>query len=403
MKESGQVPTGKVPAAAHQFNDLLLRAAVPVNVALSTDDVATYIMTGGTTGVPKAAVLTHYNCLSFADTGGLTMIGEGGDCIIGILPLFHVFGMGVMHCIVRRGGFQLLFPKPPETEEMLRIVCAVAPDGQGIYPGTEVLFQRLADYPDIGKYPLSRKLKGCLCSAGPLHKNVKDRFEKNIPGVPIVEAYGLSEASAGVSLVPFDKSWEPGSIGIPLPGLSWKIVDIDTGTIEMAPGENGELIVSGPTVMKEYLNNPQETAETIRILEDGERWLFTGDIGYMDEYGRVYLNDRKKQLIKIKGYSVFPTEVENLIGAHDAVSESVVAGLPDANAGESIKAWIVLKEEWKGKITEEEILAWCKANMTNYKVPKYVEFIKEVPKTIVGKVLRRELQEADPIYKSGKA
>jgi long-chain acyl-CoA synthetase len=174
---------------------------------------------------------------------------------------------------------------------------------------------------------------------------------------------------------------------------------METGTNELLPGESGELVVAGPTVMQGYLNDPQETAQTVREME-GKRWLFTGDIGFMDEHGRVALNDRKKQLIKVKGYSVFPTEVEQLMGAHEAISEVAVAGLPDRETGEAVKAWVVLKREWKGKTTEEEIKAWCRGQMAHYKVPKHLEFREEIPKTLVGKVLRRELQEADPIYKA---
>lgn len=150
--------------------------------------------------------------------------------------------------------------------------------------------------------------------------------------------------------------------------------------------------------MQGYLDNPDETAEALRE-RDGSIWLYTGDIGTMDEYGRVFLNDRKKQLIKVKGYSVFPTEVEDLVGRHEAVFESAVAGLPDKETGEAIKIWVMLKKEWKDRISAEDLRSWCKENRTHYKVPKYVEFIDMVPKTPVGKVLRRNLQEADPLYK----
>jgi len=218
-------------------------------------------------------------------------------------------------------------------------------------------------------------------------------------GALLLEGYGLSEASPVVSGGPLGPVKTTGTVGLPLPGIEWKIVDMETGTQGLLPGESGELVVAGPTVMQGYLNDPQETAQTVREIE-GKRWLFTGDIGFMDEHGRVCLNDRKKQLIKVKGYSVFPTEVEQLMGAHEAISEVAVAGLPDRETGEAIKAWVVLKREWKGKTTEEELKAWCRGQMARYKVPKHLEFREEIPKTLVGKVMRRELQEADPIYKA---
>jgi len=179
-------------------------------------------------------------------------------------------------------------------------------------------------------------------------------------------------------------------------------VDMSDWTKELPEGgdENnvGEVAIAGPQVMVGYLNRDEETAETI-VEQDGKRWLLTGDLGYIDESGQITLRDRKKQLIKYKGYSVFPKEVEELVGGHPSISEVAVHGLPDPEANEIIKAWVVLREEAKGKLTEQELLAWCKENMTHYKVPRFIEFREEIPKTPVGKVLRRELAEADPIYK----
>lgn len=230
---------------------------------------------------------------------------------------------------------------------------------------------------------------------------MKSRFERRT-GARLVEGYGLSEASPVVSGAPLGDTDLTGTIGLPLVGMEWKIMDIETGERELPAGESGELVVTGPTVMRGYLDNPSETASTIREL-DGKRWLYTGDIGSMDSHGRVTLDDRKKQLIKVKGYSVFPTEVEHLMGCHESVKEVAVAGLPDEDTGEAVKAWIVIHEDWQGHITEEEIKQWAKANITHYKVPKHVQFIDEIPKTIVGKVLRRKLQEADPLYQAHRA
>ena len=366
-------------------------------MATSPEDIATYIMTGGTTGVPKVAILSHFNCVSSAVSVAAWLWPSPGACVIGILPLFHVFGMACVHTVVRNGGYLLLFPKPPSVEELLQTVCAAGVDGNTFYPGAEVMFQQLADFPDLDKYPIAAKVNKCMSSAGPLHKFVKDRFEERLPGVALREGYGLSESSAGIAIGPYDKEFISGSIGLPIPGVDWKIVDMETGNTDLAPGESGELVVSGPMIMMGYLNNLEETQETLRA-KDGKVWLYTGDIGYMDDKGRVFLNDRKKLLIKVKGYSVFPTEVEELLGQHEAIHESAVAGLPDPDAGEAIKAWIVLKPDWKGKISEAQLQSWCKANMTHYKVPKHIEFVDLIPKSMVGKVMRRELQEADPLY-----
>jgi len=399
-KKLKKIPTGEVPKGSLQFLDLLKVEPAPIDNHVKPEDIATYIMTGGTTGIPKAAVLSHFNCVSNAIQVSLWIwMKEPGAFMVGILPLFHSFGMtAVMNTVIHSGMCMMLFPRPPETDDFLKVLCDIAPDKQTYYPGAEVLFQRIADFPQIHKYPVASKFRGCISGAGPLHKNVKDRFEK-ATGAILVEGYGLSEASPVVSGGPLGLVPTTGTIGLPLTGMEWKIMDMETGTRELPPGESGELVVTGPTVMQGYLRNPDETAATVRML-DGKRWLFTGDIGYIDEYGRVSLKDRKKQLIKMKGNSVFPTEVEQLMGAHECIQEVAVAGLPDEEAGEAIKAWAVLSETYKGRITEQELIEWCRANMARYKVPKHIEFIDEIPKTLVGKVMRRELQENDPIYKS---
>lgn len=397
-KKAGKIPTGPVPETAIDFIELLKNEPSPVVESVSADDVATYIMTGGTTGMPKVAILSHFNCVSSAASVASWLWESPGACLIGILPLFHVFGMACLHTIITNGGYMLLFPQPPQTEDLVKTICAVGRDNHTFYPGAEVLFQQLANFADIDKYPLNQKLNRCLSSAGPLHQFVKDRFEQKAPGVVLREGFGLSEGSSGVAIGPYDKDFVPGSIGLPITGVEWKIVDMDTGNTEVGQGETGELILAGPMVMKGYLNNPDETAQTLRE-KDGKIWLYTGDLGYMDECGRVFLNDRKKELIKVKGYSVFPTEVEGLLGTHDAIYESAVAGLPDSQTGEAVKVWVVLKEDWKGRLTEEDLKTWCKENMSSYKAPKHVEFIDAIPKTLVGKVMRRELKEADPIYK----
>jgi long-chain acyl-CoA synthetase len=326
-----------------------------------------------------------------------------GMCNLGILPFFHSFAMTcVMNVTLRAGGWMMIFPKPPAMEELCQKVEEIGEKNNTIFLGAEILFSKMADYVEAnpGKHKLDDKLLHCISGAGPLHRPVQEKFER-LTNAKLVEGFGLTESSPVVSAGPFYGKRKVGTIGMPFPGTEWKIMDIETSTRELPTGEQniGELCVAGPQVMKGYLNRDEETRDTIRVFPDGKRWLLTGDLGFMDEDGQVVIRDRKKQLIKYKGYSVFPKEVEELVGGHPMVSEVAVHGLPDPEAGEVIKAWVVLRQDAQGKITEEELSAWCRDNMTHYKVPRHIEFIAEIPKTPVGKVLRRELAEADPIYK----
>ncbi|MCF8025593.1 MAG: AMP-binding protein [Desulfobacteraceae bacterium] len=399
--DAGTIPSGPVPETAVAFTDLLQADPQLCENEAGPDDIVIYAMTGGTTGRPKAAILTHFNVVSSARTLKTWVWDAPGGCTLAVLPLFHIFGIVAMHVSIHNGGYLILFPKPPRTEELVKTICSAGVDNRTFYPGAEVMFQALAQFPDLDSYPVARKLDRCLSSAGPLHKYVKDEFEAKLPGVAIREGYGLTESCSGVSMGPFDKNFPTGSVGLPLPGIDWKIVDMETGTTELPAGETGELILHGPVVMQGYLDNPGESAQTLRERE-GKTWLHTGDLGCMDQYGRVFLSDRMKQLIKVKGYSVFPTEVEDLVGRHKAVHECAVAGVPDKETGEAVKLWVVLKKDWQDNVAEHELLAWCRENITHYKVPKHIEFIEEIPKSTVGKVLRRKLQEADPLYKASE-
>ncbi len=403
-----KIPTGAVPAGTLQFKDLI---KTPINlpqVTVDAYDVATYIMTGGTTGVPKAAILSHMNCVanSIQCEKWLYKVATG-SCNVGVLPLFHSFAMtAVMNCSVRVGAWMMLFPRPPETAELLERIAELGVDEKTMYCGAEILFQRIAEFPGIEDMKINGKLSLCVSGAGPLHRPVQEAFEKRT-GARLSEGFGLTESSPVVSAGPFWGNRIVGSIGLPFPGTEWKIMDVENFGKEkelcpvgQEPDQDihiGELCVAGPQVMVGYLNRPDETADTV-VEWNGKKWLRTGDIGFLDEMGRGYIRDRLKQLIKYKGYSVFPKEVEELVGQHESVLEVAVAGLPDSETGERIKAWVVLRNEWKGKISEEELMQWCRKSMTHYKVPSFINFIDELPKTLVGKVLRRELQEADPIY-----
>jgi long-chain acyl-CoA synthetase len=404
--------------------------AVPFKEALKTNpnlpkvdldpehDTATLIMTGGTTGVPKAAELTHMNVVSNARMCDIFLLNqkeEGSDApplghltgMVGVLPLYHSFAMTtVMNTAIAVGGWQMLFARPPATEELLKTIYEL-PDHNGyIYCAAEILFQRISelDQEIINKFPLKGALKLCISGAGPLHEYVRVPFEKKT-GAKITEGYGLSEASPVVSCNNFYGVREPGYIGVPLPDTDWEIFPSKEFTEPLKKiGEEegtGEICVCGPQVMKGYYKNPERTADTIKEW-NGRMWLRTGDIGYMDEYGRVKIRDRKKQLIKMAGHSVFPKEVESLLGEHEKVLEVAVAGIPDPKTGEAVKAWVALKPDAYGTITADELKAWAKDNMTYWKCPKYVEIIDEVPKNAIGKVMRRTLQEKDPMWKEAQ-
>jgi long-chain acyl-CoA synthetase len=405
-----KIPTGKVDRpGAIEFMDLLdTEPNVPdVEFDVKTHPV-TYIMTGGTTGLPKAAILTHFNAVSNAHQSKLWLGGEQpGLGSIGVLPLFHSFAHTVvMNTTIAFGGWMMLFPRPPDTEELLETIEELpSPEGL-VYAGAEILFKRLAEFDRIDEYPgVMGKLKLSVSGAGPLHRPIRDAFVENTGG-RIVEGYGLTEATPVVSAGNLFGESPIGTIGMPFPGTEWGIWPVDEFSDPICLGDpddtnfgeenTGEICVHGPQVMLEYLDNPEETEDTIKEYK-GALWLRTGDIGFMSEDGTIEIRDRKKQLIKYKGYSVYPKEVEELLMKHPEISEAAVAGLPHKEFGEAVKAWIELTPE--SSLTVDEIKAWSEDNMTHYKRPYYVEIIDEVPKNVIGKVQRRILQINDPVYK----
>jgi long-chain acyl-CoA synthetase len=394
-----RIPTGRYPEAAIALTSLLQASRPSPEHRASADDVAAYLMTGGTTGKPKAAVLTHFNCVANAiQVSDWMTTKEPGACMVGVIPLFHCFGMSaVMNATLRSGMWMMLFPRPPEIRDLLRTICRLAPDQQTYFPGVESLFRRVAESPDIDRYPVGRKLRACISGAGPLGEAVKSHFEA-VTGAPLLEGYGLTEASPVVSGGPLGPIKTTGTIGLPLPGIDWKIVDLETGLRELPPGEAGELILTGPTVMKGYLDAAEDTNSAVRT-RDGVRWLYTGDVGTMDEHGRVTLSDRKKQLIKVSGYSVFPREIEEVISSHEGVRDVAVAGLPDRETGEAVKAWVVLEADRRGGPIADDLKEWCRERLARYKIPREIEFREELPRNNLGKLLRRQLQESDPLYR----
>ncbi|MGV9170958.1 MAG: AMP-binding protein [Promethearchaeia archaeon] len=406
----GKIPKGKVDIpGAVDFMDLL---DTPPNVPEVEIDVkthpATYIMTGGTTGLPKAAVLTHFNAVSNATQSMHWLGGETpGLGSVGILPLFHSFAHTVvMNTTLRFGGWIMLFPKPPSQAELCETIEKLdCPEGL-VYAGAEVLFKRLAEFEDLDQYPgVMGKLNLCVSGAGPLHRPVRDAFVEKTGG-RIVEGYGLSEATPVVSAGNLFGESPIGVIGMPFPGTEWGIwptEDFSKGPICLGDPDDtnfgeehtGEICVHGPQVMLKYLDKPKATERTIKEYGNA-LWLLTGDIGFMNEDGTIEIRDRKKQLIKYKGYSVYPKEVEELLMKHPEISEAAVAGIPHEDFGEAVKAWVELREG--SSLSPEHIKEWAKENMTHYKRPYYVEIISEIPKNMIGKVQRRILQINDPLY-----
>ncbi|OGP61658.1 MAG: hypothetical protein A2V65_04165 [Deltaproteobacteria bacterium RBG_13_49_15] len=398
-KRLKKIPQGIMPSTVLRLSDLLTTDPSPPNVKVDPmNDVAVLQYTGGTTGTPKGAMLTAQNLASNAISGkfwiGSDFPRDAGW--VGVLPLFHVFAMTcVMNIAIATGGFMLLFPRPPEDfHEWARNLEKWGRGTKLCMPGVATLFNKINNTPGLEKYDLS-SLTRCLSGAGPLPRDVQVTFEKKF-GTLVVEGYGLSESSpvthANPFVLPEGRERVMGSIGLPFPNTDVRIMDLETGEKVLGLGEDqvGEICIKGPQVMKGYLNKPEETSKALR---DG--WLHTGDIGYMDKRGWTFIKDRARDLIKHKGYSVFPKEVEELLFSRSDILEAAVIGVPDPQVGEAIKAFVVLKESAAGRVTEIEIIDWCRENMAHYKVPSIIEFRDTLPKTLVGKVLRRVLREEE--------
>lgn len=344
------------------------------------EDLALLQYTGGTTGSPKGVMLTHKNIISNATMcdSWLYKCKKGEETIMGIIPLFHVYGLTtVLILSVMLGNRMVLLPKfDPETA--LKTIAKQKPT---LFPGAPTLYIGLMNHPDIAKYDLS-SIEACLSGSAPLPADVQEKFEK-ITGGKLVEGYGLTETSpvTHTNLVWGERV--KGSVGMPYPDTDSKI--FRSGTTEEVPhGEIGEIAIQGPQVMKGYWNRPEDTAATI---VDG--WLLTGDLGYMDEEGHFFIVDRKKDMIIAGGFNIYPREIEEVLYEHEAIQECVVAGIPDPYRGETVKAYIVLKEGYT--VTEEEFNTYCREHLASFKVPRVYEFRKELPKTAVGKILRRSL------------
>jgi long-chain acyl-CoA synthetase len=393
-KPQGHRPAVERRPGTEWLSDLLSSApAQPSATVVGPDDPALLQYTGGTTGLAKGAVLTHRNLVANTIQTGAWMVkpalstaeGEKGtnEIFLGAIPFFHVYGMTVvMNLCISLGHTMVLIPQF-KVKEVLETIVKYRPT---LFPGVPTMYVAINNDPEVGRYDL-HSIKACLSGAAPLPIEVANRFEA-LTGARLVEGFGLTEASPVTHANPLFGARKVGTIGLPLPDTDAKIVDLETGERTLPPKEIGEVVVKGPQVMAGYWNQPNETAMALR-----NGWLYTGDIGSMDEQGYFTIVDRKKEMIIAGGFNVYPREVEEPLYEHPKVKEVVAVGLPDPYRGETVKVYVVLKPGERA--TEQEIIDFCKQKMAKHKVPTLVEFRQELPKTLVGKALRRILREEE--------
>ncbi len=354
----------------------------PPDVKLSFDDVAMYQYTGGTTGVSKGVMLTHSNLSKqIQQIGAWFPTFDSNEIMLGALPFFHVFGLTTaMNLAIYMGWGDILVPKP-QPEPLLEAIRKFKPTFAPLVP---TMYIGILNHANIDKIDLT-SINGCFSGSAPLPVEVIRDFESKT-GAVIVEGFGLTESSPVTHINPHaGGKRKVGSIGIPISDTDCRIVDLNDGETEVPVGESGELLVKGPQVMKGYWNKPEETANT---LKDG--WLYTGDIAKMDEEGYFYIVDRKKDMVISGGYNVYPRDIEEVLYENPKVQEAAVIGIPHPTRGESIKVFVVLKE---GKTaTQESLIEYCSEKLARYKLPTEIEFRTELPKTNVGKILKKELR-----------
>jgi len=373
--------------AVYEYVDLVEtgRRLPPPSVQVNPDEVAVLQYTGGTTGLSKGAMLTHRNLVSDV----LQCVSWNQDAVRGqermlaALPFFHVYGMTVaMNEAIELAATIILLPRF-NVDEALEAINLYQPTR---FPGVPTMYMAIMNHPQINQYNIS-SIRVCSSGSAPMPIEAQKRFEE-LTGAKISEGYGLTEASPVTHANPFLGKRKIGSIGLPRPDVDAKIVDLETGEKDLPPGEEGELCIRSPQVMLGYWNRPEETSKTLR-----NGWLYTGDIGRMDEEGYFYIVDRKKDMIICSGYNVYPREIEEVLYQHPKIQEACIVGVPDPYRGETVKAFVVLKENQQ--TTAEEIIEYCQKNMAKYKVPTSVEFRQELPKSHVGKVLRKILREQE--------
>ncbi len=383
-------------AGTKQFINLInnTKPNPPTFETNSQEAIACLQYTGGTTGLPKGAMLTHSNlvsnCISTHKWLGAE-VKRGKDTGLTNLPLFHIYGQTVcMNILIYNGSTIALNPDPRDQKSLFEIIKTTSPR---MFPGVPTMYMRLLERDDLEDYAKDLKsIRICNTGAAPMPPEVLKEFEARTGG-KIIEGYGLTETSPVATTNPVQGERKIGSVGMPISDTELKIVDVDDYTQIMPLGESGEVMIKGPQVMKGYWNKPEETAGQIK----GD-WLLTGDIAIMDEDGYFFIVDRKKDMINVSGFKVYPREMEDVLFEHEAIESAAVIGLPnpDIPGSEKVKAFIVLKDGYKeSEEMEAEIKEFCRQTVAPYKVPKFIEFRKELPETLVGKVLRKDLKEIE--------
>ena len=358
----------------------------PPKVEIAMDDIAVLQYTGGTTGVSKGAMLTQRNLSYNAQqlSAWFADARPGEEVMLAAMPYFHVFGMTVcMNYPVYVAAAMVLMPNPRDIPQMVK---NIAKHRVTLFPGVPAMFNAINNFPGVEDIDLTSVIS-CFSGSAPLPIDVQERFEK-LTGSKIVEGYGLTETSPVTHANPLGGVRKVGSIGVPQPETDVKIVDLEDGTTEMSPGQEGEVIIKGPQVMKGYWKRPEATAE---VIKDG--WLYTGDIAVADEDGYFSIVGRKKDMILAGGYNIYPDEVDDVLIAHPAVLEAATIGVPDERRGETVKSFVVLKEGHTA--TAEELIEYSRKELAAYKIPRQIEFRDELPKSTVLKILRRELREQE--------
>ena len=385
-KDGHRVPW-KGDAGARAFRELLVYDGEPVATAVSPDDVAILQYTGGTTGTPKGAMLSHralvantLQCRSW-----FTNLRDGQDAIMAVMPLFHVYGLTVAMNLAIQSAAALILEPQLDLEHVLADIQKFRPK---VFPGAPIIYNAINNSPLSAKFDL-RSIEACISGSAPLLAETARRFGE-LTGAHLVEGYGLTEAAPVTHCNPLfgEGRQKVGSIGVPFPDVESRLVDIETGESAPPPGERGELVLRGPQLMDGYYERPDETAKTIR-----GGWLFTGDIATVDDEGYVFIVDRKKELIIVSGFNVYPSEVEEVLAGHPAVLESAAIGVAHPVKGEVVKAFVVLRPGASASV--EDIIAFCRGELAPFKVPAEIEVRDSLPKTSIGKVLRRQLAEEE--------
>ncbi len=390
----GQKEPSEIAETKQLFNLIKNTKPNPPKFDTSANDIAVLQYTGGTTGLPKGAMLTHGNLVAncyqmYEWTKGIAERGKA--TALTTLPLFHIYGMQICMNLFIFNGFTIaLHPDPRDQKGLFEVIKATHPV---FFPGVPTMYMRLLERDDLEDYvKYLKSIKVCNTGAAPMPPEVLKEFEERT-GARIVEGYGMTEASPATHVNPYSGTRKIGSVGLAIPNTEYKIVDIDDYTKIVPQGESGEIMIKGPQIMKGYWNKPEETAHQLK----GE-WLLTGDIGRMDEDGYLFIVDRKKDMINISGFKVYPREVEDVLFENEAVENAAVIGIPNPKipGNEIVKAFIVLKDGYKeNDEMKSEIKEFLRKNVAPYKVPKLIDFRKELPESLVGKVLRKELKDSE--------